>query len=162
MAHSLDYIGETIPVKVVNHYEVVYKLIASTMQAYKNCIESNNTLWRDRHRELLDLIQRDILPSGSGVDCGCKLNFDKSTAMRIVIDFSYHHMNDAGMYDGWTEHQLTVTPSFQGIDLRISGKDRDNIKDYLYDLFHFCLISVLQYSWDNETESYSVSPWHQD
>ena len=80
----------------------------------------------------------DELPSGSGIDSGCKIDLDSSTSEKIVITFGFHHMNDGGFYDGWTEHKLTVKPSFLfGIDLKISGRDRNQIKDYLYDLFSF-------------------------
>ena len=80
----------------------------------------------------------DELPSGSGIDSGCKIDLDSSTSEKIVITFGFHHMNDGGYYDGWTEHKLTVKPSFLfGIDLKISGRDRNQIKDYLYDLFSF-------------------------
>lgn len=126
------------------------------MAAWRNCIKSNNSLWEFRHNELLHLIEKNILPSGAGIDSGCKLNFEKSTDMRIVIDFSYHHMNEAGFYDGWTEHSLTITPSFDGIDLRISGKDRNQIKDYLYDTFHHCLTSKIEVNWNQDSETYTL------
>ena len=47
--------------------------------------------------------------------------------------------DDVGMYDGWTEHELHVTPSFGGIDLRITGRDRNETKGYLYDVYAIAL-----------------------
>jgi hypothetical protein len=49
-------------------------------------------------------------------------------------------MNDGGFYDGWTEHTITVTPSFIGsMNIKISGRDRNQIKDYLHDVFSTAL-----------------------
>jgi hypothetical protein len=48
-------------------------------------------------------------------------------------------MDDGGGYDGWTEHTITVTPSFRGFDLTISGRDRNDIKDYLHQTFDHVL-----------------------
>ena len=44
----------------------------------------------------------------------------------------FHHMNDGGFYDGWTEHSVVVTPSLvYGFDTRITGRDRNDIKNYI-------------------------------
>lgn len=79
------------------------------------------------------------LPSGSGWDCGTKL-CECSTPRRLVFTGSYHHMNMDGFYDGWTDHDIIVTPSLiHDFDLRITGRDRNDVKDYLHDLFHHVL-----------------------
>lgn len=78
------------------------------------------------------------LPSGSGLDTGVKLDLDRSSAEKLVFDTEFHHLNENGYYDGWTQHTVTVTPSFDGFNLKISGRDRNGIKDYLYDLFSEC------------------------
>jgi hypothetical protein len=57
-----------------------------------------------------------------------------------VIDTSFHHMNENGMYDGWTDHQIIITPSFiSGFDIRVTGRNMKGIKEYLIDLFHYVL-----------------------
>jgi len=49
-------------------------------------------------------------------------------------------MNEHGFYDGWTEHRITVKPSLAfGFELTISGRDRNEIKDYLSDVFYLWL-----------------------
>jgi hypothetical protein len=49
-------------------------------------------------------------------------------------------MTEGGMYDGWTEHTVVVTPSLAfGINIRITGRNRNDIKDYLHDVFHEAL-----------------------
>ena len=49
-------------------------------------------------------------------------------------------MSETGFYDGWTEHKVIVTPSFAGIDLRITGRNRNDIKDHIHDCFSSILM----------------------
>lgn len=124
----------------------IYRELASLFQAYLNCANNDNVdsltgmPWRMRHRESIDCIVHDFLPSGSGIDCGTKFDFDASNPDKLVLTFSYHHMNDGGMYDGWTEHTAIVRPSLvHEFIVNISGRDRNQIKDYLGDLYHEAL-----------------------
>lgn len=89
-------------------------------------------------------IVKEYLPSGSGIDTGTKICFERSRQNKIVLFCEYHHMTN-GFYDGWTAHYITIRPSFQGIRIDISGKDRNGIKDYLYDTYHAALTS--NYEW---------------
>lgn len=76
------------------------------------------------------------LPSGSGLDDGIRLNYELSKPERLVFYFSYHRMDEHGGYDGWTAHQIIITPSLQNqFNTRITGRDRNYTKEYLYDLF---------------------------
>ena len=52
----------------------------------------------------------DHLPSGSGFDAGCELDFLASHPSKVVIRFGYHHMNDLGYYVGWTHWKLEIRP----------------------------------------------------
>lgn len=73
-------------------------------------------------------------PSGSGIDCGTRLV--KGNDNRLVLEFDFHHMDSNGVYDGWTHHTVHVTPSLRySYEMRITGRDRDNIKEYCYDLY---------------------------
>ncbi len=78
------------------------------------------------------------LPSGSGFDNGTEID-ERSTPSRLVLLTSFHHMDENGNYDGWTSHTVTVTPTFAGLDVRVSGRDRNNIKDYIADVFRAAL-----------------------
>jgi hypothetical protein len=92
----------------------------------------------ERARQIREAL--DMLPSGSGWDCGTKLDESKSTPQKLVLYGSYHHMNDGGYYDGWSEHTIVVTPHLaQGFQIKITGRDRNDIKEYLYDLFYEAL-----------------------
>ena len=115
----------------------VVQAIASAVVARLNCRKSDNVEWFDRHSETIKQLAKDCLPSGSGIDSGTSVDLDKSTGTRIVLHTHFHHMNEGGMYDGWTDHTIIVTPAFEGIDLNIRGRNRNAIKDYLYETFDY-------------------------
>jgi hypothetical protein len=110
--------------------------LSSTIEAYHNCIKSGNAEWADNHHETIRNIEKN-LPSGSGIDCGTKIDLDNSTSDKIILLVSFHHMDDNGYYDGWSEHEIIVTPAFYGIDIRITGKNRNDIKEYLTELYDY-------------------------
>lgn len=116
----------------------LYSELASAVQARRNCAEHNNTEWFEKWTDYIESMQSH-LPHGSGFDCGTKIDLDASHAEKLVFTTSFHHMNDAGMYDGWTDHIVTVTPSFSGFNLRVSGRNRNDIKEYIAEEFHNCL-----------------------
>lgn len=110
--------------------------ISKTFTAYLNCKKGNNKEWEGKHEDKLNEIFNN-LPSGSGIDSGIKFDWNKSKPEKLIFTFGYHHLNEGGFYDGWTDHTLVITPSFNsGYDIRITGKDRNMVKDYLYDLFN--------------------------
>jgi len=116
--------------------EPVYKVLASNIEAYKSCVESANTLWQERHFDRIEQIARDLLPSGSGIDAGTKIDIDASAPNKIVLWVEYHHMNGAGSYNGWTGHRITIRPSLAfEIMLAIGGVNTNDIKDYLCETY---------------------------
>lgn len=113
----------------------IYEVIANKLQAIQNCKQSNNVEWKDKHTEDLKNIIKSG-PSGSGIDCGTKLDFEKSNSEKLVFDVAFHHMDEHGYYDGWTNHKITVRPSLlYGFTLTISGRDKNFIKEYLLDTY---------------------------
>ena len=49
-------------------------------------------------------------------------------------------MDAGGGYDGWTEHSVIVTPDLAtGFDLKVTGRDKRDIKEYLGELFYAAL-----------------------
>jgi hypothetical protein len=117
----------------------LYAVLANLVQARINSGEkhdANGDHWFAIHTESIDNLVKEHMPSGSGFDSGTTLDLDKSTSEKLVFTTSFHHMNDVGMYDGWTDHTVTVKPSLMfGISLTISGRDRNQIKDMMYDMF---------------------------
>jgi len=110
------------------------------MKVYQALATAIACLPRDWAEERLALIERKYLPSGSGIDAGCKVLVEESNENRLVIKTAFHHMNEVGYYDGWTHHKIIVTPSLiHGFDLRITGRDKNGIKEYLGQLFDHVL-----------------------
>ena len=117
----------------------LYKHFAGTLQAYQNCIKTGNKIWEEKHLEKLNKMI-DCLPHGSGIDSDVELDFEKSNPNKLVFNFSFHFMDDYGMYDGWIDYKLTVTPNlYNDFDLYITGRNKREIKDYFYEIFDYAL-----------------------
>lgn len=114
--------------------------LASIVGARARCLAKGDENWASRHEQTaLELVKR-YMPSGSGVDAGTTLDFDASNEDRLVFATSFHHMDEHGSYDGWTEHKVIVTASLAfEFNVRITGRDRNEIKDYLAELFNHAL-----------------------
>ena len=115
---------------------LVYQKIAQLLNAHSTCVDLNNTEWIEKHNDSIEFICDNILPSGSGIDSGVKFNFDESNPNKLVFNTSFHHMDEYGYYDGWTDHKLILKPSLAfGYNLKITGYNKNEIKDYLSDVF---------------------------
>jgi hypothetical protein len=111
------------------------RAIAVYLDAAKRCRENGR---HEEEAQHLDMLRRlsDALPSGAGIDSGTSIDHVDSKTDRICLVTSFHHMNANGFYDGWTNHTITVRPSFLfGVDLKISGRNRNDVKEYLAELF---------------------------
>lgn len=130
----------------------VYQAIASRVSAIVNCNATLDNLssanqaceraseWITKHTEKIEEIVKNHLPSGSGFDSGTKFEFDKSNPNKLVFKADFHHMDDNGFYCGWSEHEVIITPDFVGeFKMKITGRDRRQIKDYIGDTFHHAL-----------------------
>lgn len=114
----------------------VYEAIAIACEARRNCEASGNREWEDRWYDRIRRIQREFLPSGSGFDVGCEIDMD-STSKQIKIATGFHHMDEGGSYDGWTDHIVRVRPNLaHRFELTISGRDRGDIKSYIGETIH--------------------------
>ena len=111
-----------------------YQKLHMTIVALENCKVSNNEKWIAIHEETIKTIMESA-PSGSGFDSGTKL-VPTGKAEKLVFETSFHHMDENGMYDGWTEHNVTVKPSFLGFSLSVSGRNKNGIKEYIGDCFY--------------------------
>lgn len=125
----------------------LYQHLASALQARANCERTGNTEWYSRHTETIETLAQ-FLPSGSGFDAGTKVDINASGPDKIVMLTSFHHMNDGGVYDGWTEHTVTIRPAFDGYNMGVSGHDRNGIKDYIADAFDTALHRYVQHTID--------------
>lgn len=121
----------------------VYQAIASKIDAMRNCNKNGNGEWFEKHHDAILAIVKEYMPSGSGFDCGTAIDVcDLVDANKDQLIFSvyFHHMDESGGYNGWTQHKVIVTPSLaHGYSLRVTGRDRDGIKEYIADTFNHCL-----------------------
>lgn len=119
----------------------IYQALATFIDARANCERSGNIEWHARHEERAEAIVADG-PSGSGIDNGTRIDWERSTGDKIVLTFGFHHMDEHGYYDGWNDYQAVVTPSLiHGIQVTIKGRNRNDIKSYLFDVYHTWLTS---------------------
>ena len=124
----------------------LYVLLASTLDAKKRCATNGNSVWFERLDDRITALVKEHMPSGSGFDSGTTLDEDRSTVDRLVFITSVHYMDESGCYDGWTEHTVTVRPSLvHGFHLTIGGRNRNDIKDYIAEVFRQCLTIQTDY-----------------
>jgi len=109
----------------------LYKFISFVIDFINNC---NDT----RYQSVIDNYIIPKLPSGNGIDNGCKINLKQSKPLKIIIDSSYNAMDENGMYDRRIDFKIIVTPSFDNIDINIRGNfgsKYQHLKDYLIEIF---------------------------
>ena len=58
---------------------------------------------------------------------------------RLMAIESCKKSNNDEWLDKHTDHVITVRPSFGGLDLTISGKNKNDIKEYLSDVYYYAL-----------------------
>jgi hypothetical protein len=120
--------------------ETVATVLARTVDARLNCRKHGNAEWKIKHEQRLRDLVRNHLPSGSGWDSGTTIDLERSTGTKLVFTGGFHHMDDNGGYDVWTEHTITVRAHlFLDLDIEISGRDLNDVKDLLHGLFYEAL-----------------------
>lgn len=132
----------------------LFEHLAGTTQAWHYCKEHDNP-FADTHEEMINYLVDTCMPSGSGIDNGVAMDIEKSNETKLVFTFGYHHMNENGYYDGWTEHKLIVTASLVGgFNMSITGKNRNDIKDYLYQTFDMSLNQIVEVGYSKESDKF--------
>lgn len=139
--------------------EKAVTLIAQLIDVRLRCLATNNAEWAIRHTDRLTQLAMDVLPTGSGFDHATTIDLDQSTPDKIVLHTSFHHMDEGGSYDGWTDHTITVRPSLAfSFRLTISGRDRNSIKEYISETFEYALSQDVQERYNEETEQSTFWP----
>lgn len=141
----------------------LYREISIKINAISHCIESGNTEWEIKHSNDLRELE-SFLPCGSGFDSGCEI-LESSTDERIIIESSYHAMDENGFYCGWYDFRIEISPSlifnFE-IDLICDFPDNPELyglDDYIIDVFDYHLNQEIEkinyqgeYKYVKETE----------
>lgn len=118
----------------------LYKELALLVTAIDNCEKSKNASWQERHATRLEMLVRNHMPHGAGIDTGTKFRLDLSSPNKLVFAAPFHHMDENGGYYGWTKHNILVYPDLlSDIRLSISGPNRNDIKEYLHETFFYAL-----------------------
>jgi hypothetical protein len=115
----------------------IYSELGNKYIAYLNCVRTKNTIWEERWKEEIEKIVNTI-QIGSGIDAGITFNFNKSKPYKLVLDSSFHQMDEMGGYDRWIDFSIIVTPSWNTFDIVISGrfpKKYEMTRDYLTEYF---------------------------
>lgn len=125
---------------------LLYEELAGAIDARKACLrEPRNEYGLEIHNSTIKTCL-GLLPSGSGWDSGTDIDLDDSHANKLVLFGEFHHMDGQGFYDGWTDHVVIVTPSLTSdFTLRITGANRNDIKEHLYQTFDAALRRDIAY-----------------
>lgn len=123
----------------------LYRVLAGLVQAIEDCRVSGNVKWHDRHACRAITLVKARMPSGSGIDSGTTIDLGACTPEKLVFTTSFHHMDQFGTYDGWTDHTVTVRGSLAwDITITIGGRDRNEIKDHLHEVFNSALRAEIE------------------
>lgn len=114
----------------------LYSAIAQTCEWMRNLAKADAKMqqeWMPIAQRRLDSLEK-ILPSGSGI-YNTTIISDKTSYMRIEINFMYQHMDD-GYYTGSSGYRTIIKPSLAfGYTLSIFGNNKNQEKDYLSECF---------------------------
>lgn len=114
----------------------LYVTLAECQAAQTASIKKDNREWVERWgRHITSLVS--LLPSGSGVDTGTEMV--SMSDNHLVMRCGFHHMNEHGVYDGWTNHTIRVTPGWGGINVVVTGPNREGVREHLSELYYTAL-----------------------
>jgi hypothetical protein len=122
----------------------LYQQIAKALDAFNRSVNAQHidgSIWQNKWDALIEHIESNVLPSGSGIDCGCKIDRDVSTSQKLVITFSYHHMDEHGGYCGWSDYRAVLRADL-ALDYVVDIYGREvsyGLKDMLGEQFAFAL-----------------------
>lgn len=119
--------------------DTVVVRLASAVGARNNCELHGHTEWARIWRDYIELVAKDYLPRGSGVDKGTQVVLDRSNSESLVFSMDYHPMDAHGYYKAWEHHVISVRPSFSASGFTFLGRHRSETKQYLLDLLHTAL-----------------------
>lgn len=112
----------------------LYQIMAHCIGAMGNRVVPDGA-WQSRWQTVLDQCVA-LLPRGGGFDVSPTLVEGVTKPEYLVFQGSYHLMNQHGVYVGWRDYRVIVTPSFvHGMTLRVA-QARGDLGEYVADSFH--------------------------
>lgn len=85
-------------------------------------------------------------PSGSGIDSGTSFIPGECNKKQLVFFTSYQHVDENGYYDARTYHRVIVTHNLLGLNIRVTGRNKNNIRDYLSNVYRDWLMRDVDWS----------------
>jgi len=112
------------------------QMLDAAFRAMETCRDRNGiSKWVNHWEEQIHSIM-ETAPSGSGINNGTILLQDECRDQRLVFRLGYHHMDDGGYYVGWSWHNVVVKPEFNGLNIRVTGKNVRDIKEHLHEMMY--------------------------
>jgi hypothetical protein len=151
--------------------KTVIKTIAMCVRALHDARKSRNNHGAALHQEILDYLEKNVLPDGGGFNTGTRIDLlgcemhlpePRGRHQRLTFRTSYQHFTDAGAPDGWTDHTVFVYPDLASdFHLKVHGPDRDGVNAFIYDVFDTTLSSPLT---DTQQKAINkiIADWRED
>jgi hypothetical protein len=95
----------------------------------------------DRWETLIEKIL-NTLPSGGGF-AGTEV--EKVSSKKVILVTEFHHFSEQGHRRGVTSHKITFTPTLVGTSIKVSGKNFNDVKPYITEVFYNWASSVCWY-----------------
>jgi hypothetical protein len=118
--------------------DTVLVRLAAAVEAHENCAIQGKYEWLKVWKGYIKLLATRLLPSGSGVDRGTHVLFEKSSHDVLVFSMDYHPMDEHGGYKAWTRNILSVRPDFSADGFYVVGK-KGELRTYLAELLTHAL-----------------------
>lgn len=119
----------------------LYQAIARAHEGQEACTNDcpeMADLWRER---LGNLIAQ--LPSESGFSAGTK--FVSLCESSMIFSTEFAHLDEGGSCVGWTNHFVYVGLRWSGLEISVTGPNRNDIKEYIKDVFAEALDSEVEF-----------------
>jgi hypothetical protein len=138
--------------------QILAHYIAAKIFARSGSLKAGNLEWFNRHTESINKAVSQFMPSGSGFDNGTTIDLSSGDGSRLIFTTSFHHMNPDGFYTHWTEHKVTVKPDLVfGFTVQVSGRNDNDVKSYIGDVFHDALSTRVDANGEAATEVTSAN-----
>ena len=114
--------------------------LINTSKLIDNYKSSDHTDWAAFHEEKLAKLCRDHLPRGIGV---FGVSVAATTDTKAVFYCLYRHTDKHGYFVCNTAYRIVVRPTFTGLAIRVLGRNKYNVKEYLADQFRDALERIV-------------------
>jgi hypothetical protein len=123
---------------------LLYNSPASKIAAIENCRTSGNIEEIARHTAAILYLVERYMQADAGIEHGTCIDFSNSNQNHIVFDTRFDHTPEGSYSACWTRHKVIVTPALVcDFDIRITGRDRNGVKEDLREMFDEALRTVV-------------------